>query len=67
MQSAYRYTVNALGQRTDVDIAGLEHGSPALGSGYVENIAWGYDAKGQVTAVRRPDSSGDCGCQYVAS
>src|SRR5690606_2862268 len=35
-----------------------EHGSPAPGSGYVEDIAWGYDAKGQVTAADSSLGSG---------
>jgi RHS repeat-associated protein len=55
--SSYTYTVNALGQRTNLATAGT-----AFASSYT--TSWGYDALGQVTSSATSDSSADRAYQY---
>jgi YD repeat-containing protein len=57
--SSYTYTVNALGQRTNLATAGT-----ALASS--RTTAWGYDTLGQVTSATTSDGSADRAYQYDA-
>jgi RHS repeat-associated protein len=57
--SSYTYTVNALGQRTNLATAGTAFASS-------RTTAWGYDPLGQVTTAATSDSSADRAYQYDA-
>jgi YD repeat-containing protein len=57
--SSYTYTVNALGQRTNLATVGTAFASS-------HTTAWGYDALGQVTSAATSDSSADRAYQYDA-
>jgi len=57
--SAYDYTVNALGQRTNVGNTGSAFAS-------ARSIAWGYDSLGQVTKADSSISGFDRAYQYDA-
>ena len=60
-RSSYTYTVNAIGQRTDLTTAF------DLGSGITSNAGetdWGYDALGQVTSADAPATLADRVFEY---
>jgi YD repeat-containing protein len=57
--SSYTYTVNALGQRTNLATVGTAFASS-------RTTAWGYDTLGQVTSAATSDNSADRVYQYDA-